>query len=163
MIEFESIKNLEQCDELYKLAVEINSEHYAAITGIEQVNYMMEKFMSPQVSMEKISKGADYFFVKENDANVGYFCLEYRGEEVFLSKLYLLKSSRGKGYARMIFDKVKSLSRQANAKCITLTVNRGNKESVAVYKRLGFYVYKEAVTDIGGGYVMDDYFMKFDL
>lgn len=163
MLNYISIKNYEQCEELYKLAVEINRDHYADITGVEQVDYMMKKFMSPSVSMEKIGKGSSYFFVNDNGENAGYFCLDYNGEEVFLSKLYLKKNVRGKGFARQIFEEIKDLSRKAKAKYITLTVNRGNVNSIAVYKKLGFYVYKEAVTDIGGGYVMDDYFMKYDL
>lgn len=163
MLDYISIKNIEQCEELYKLAVEINRDHYADITGVEQVDYMMKKFMSPSVSMEKIGKGASYFFVSENNENIGYVCLEYMGKEVFLSKLYLKKSARGKGYARQIFEEIKALCRKADAEYITLTVNRGNVNSIAVYKKLGFYVYKEGVTDIGGGYVMDDYFMKYDL
>ena len=44
--------------------------------------------------------------------------------------------------------------------CIYLTVNKYNSGSIEVYKKLGFTVADQVVTDIGGGYVMDDYIME---
>jgi ribosomal protein S18 acetylase RimI-like enzyme len=40
---------------------------------------------------------------------------------------------------------------------ITLTVNKHNAQTLAIYQRLGFTVEDAIVTDIGGGFVMDDF------
>ncbi len=43
------------------------------------------------------------------------------------------------------------------------TVNKYNDRSINAYKRMGFAVVEEAVVDIGGGFIMDDYKMVKDL
>ena len=44
-----------------------------------------------------------------------------------------------------------------------LTVNKGNKNAIAAYLKLGFRKLGELVTDIGNGYIMDDDTMELDL
>ena len=39
-------------------------------------------------------------------------------------------------------------------------MNRNNLESIAFYERIGFRKTEKLVTDIGGGYVMDDWRME---
>lgn len=46
---------------------------------------------------------------------------------------------------------------------ITLTVNKNNLNSISIYKRMGFEIEGELITDIGGGFVMDDYLMVMRL
>lgn len=41
-----------------------------------------------------------------------------------------------------------------------LTVNRENAGSIAAYLAMGFRKVREQVTDIGEGYVMDDFIME---
>ena len=41
-----------------------------------------------------------------------------------------------------------------------LTVNRGNAKAIRAYERNGFKVVRTQVTDIGNGFVMDDYVME---
>jgi len=41
-----------------------------------------------------------------------------------------------------------------------LTVNKDNADSIAFYRRVGFGIAGSSVTDIGGGFVMDDYRMS---
>ena len=42
---------------------------------------------------------------------------------------------------------------------ISLTVHKSNDRSIKAYEGMGFRTTEEAVVDIGGGYVMDDYRM----
>ena len=49
------------------------------------------------------------------------------------------------------------VARRHGARKIALTVNKGNRLALAVYERLGFRKAGAPVTDIGGGFVMDDY------
>lgn len=46
---------------------------------------------------------------------------------------------------------------------IYLTVNKHNKRAIAAYERFGFARTEEAASDIGGGFVMDDYIYTYDL
>ena len=42
-------------------------------------------------------------------------------------------------------------------------MNKYNANSIAVYEKLGFKRIGEGVTDIGNGYVMDDFFYQYDI
>ena len=46
---------------------------------------------------------------------------------------------------------------------VYLTVNKGNDDTIAIYRKWGFEIIDSVVTDIGGGFVMDDYIMSLDL
>jgi len=46
---------------------------------------------------------------------------------------------------------------------IQLTVNKGNSGSISVYEHWGFVTVDSVVTDIGCGFVMDDYVMELVL
>lgn len=85
------------------------------------------------------------------------------GGSLFLSKFYILKSERGRGYARESLLFLTHLCLRHGLKSIWLTVNRDNRASVDVYLKSGFKVVGEEVTDIGGGFVMDDLIMEKDI
>ena len=160
MITFEEIKTKKQCEDLKALATEISLEHFTPITGAGQVYYMMDKFLSPEVVMREINENYEFAFVLYNGVRAGYYAIAFEGEALFLSKLYVHKSFRGRGLGRAMFERIVKKARAAGCNYIYLTVNKRNSSSVAVYKKWGFYVYEEAQTDIGGGYVMDDYIMR---
>ena len=52
--------------------------------------------------------------------------------------------------------------REVGARTIWLTVNRRNERAIGAYRRAGFREVRAQVTDIGGGYVMDDYIMELE-
>ena len=84
----------------------------------------------------------------------------YVKDGMFLSKLYLLKEFRGRGYSRLAVDMLKNVCKAKNLHRIWLQVDRKNTESDKAYRALGFNVIYEYAADIGEGYVMDDYFME---
>ena len=44
---------------------------------------------------------------------------------------------------------------------VYLTVNKNNKTAIRAYEKNGFVITTSVVTDIGQGFVMDDYIMKY--
>ena len=58
---------------------------------------------------------------------------------------------------------LKVICTKNNLTKIWLTVNRNNTDSISVYKHLGFYKEKESVSDIGSGFVMDDFIMAINI
>lgn len=142
------------------LAAKIWREHYPAIIGAGQVEYMIERFQSAAAMEAQIrEQGYRYFLVEDGDGPAGYLAAAVRGEELFLSKFYLTAACRGRGYARPMMGFVEDLARAAGCRALTLTVNKRNAVAIRAYERLGFVIEKEIVIDIGGGYVMDDYAM----
>ena len=98
-------------------------------------------------------KLAGYLSIKPDEA----------AKEVFLSKIYIEKSFRKKGIAKEFINMLKDLYRKPQFNNIWLTVNKYNKGSIAAYQKMGFEIVDEMVTDIGNGFVMDDYKMRLEL
>ena len=54
---------------------------------------------------------------------------------------------------------VEEQARKEGLPAIRLTVNKENTHAFEVYRHYGFQVADKVETDIGGGYVMDDFIM----
>ena len=161
MNSMEAVLKAEQVKRVAELAKEIWYEHYVPIIGKEQVDYMVERFQSEAAITEQLNHGGyEYYLMKEQSGYYGYlsFCQEEKA--LFLSKFYITKPFRGKGYARMALEWLEEIGRKKGLTKIWLRVNRDNQNSIHAYERLGFVKSGEKVADIGGGYVMDDYLME---
>lgn len=143
-----------------ELAREIWTEHYTPIIGRAQVEYMLPKFQSTEAITEQIrKKGYRYFLTRDaGRVPVGYLAVianEPPGA-MFLSKIYVRKSERGKGLGRMMMEHAITLCSQQGFSPLWLTVNKHNTDSIAAYEQMGFVNEGPIVQDIGGGFVMDD-------
>jgi diamine N-acetyltransferase len=76
-----------------------------------------------------------------------------------LGQLYVLESHRGMGFGRFMLGHIEGRSRELGRRSLWLQVNKQNASAVAFYRAAGFEVVREAVFEIGGGFVMDDYVM----
>jgi len=84
-------------------------------------------------------------------------------EGVKLHKLYVRADARRCGAARALLAVLEREARKAGARSLVLQVNRRNHEAIAAHEALGFARRREGVVDIGGGFVMDDYWMAKSL
>lgn len=152
---------------LYHLALladDIWHQHFATILSMDQIDYMLEKFQSVKsMTKQMINDGYEYYFISVNGEKVGYTGIKKDGNKLFLSKLYLQEKHRGKGYASSVFEQLILLARKQNLTSIWLTVNRYNEDTIAIYQKKGFTTIRTQVTDIGGGFVMDDYVMELNI
>lgn len=141
------------------LADTIWREHYTPIIGKAQVDYMLEQFQSEEAIARQVADAMRYYLILVKDSPVGYLAIQKRSHELFLSKIYLLREYRGQGTgkAAMVFIVEKALEIQCDR--IVLTVNKNNHRSIQAYSKMGFENKGALVTDIGGGFVMDDYLM----
>ncbi len=162
--EFFRVSSSEQINVTAALASEIWHEHYTPIIGVEQVRYMLARFQSVDAITAQIEAAElIYFNIFDAGYPVGYFAVQLREKELFLSKFYLKKLSRNKGLGRKAMMFIQNVASENCLRKITLTINRNNNNSLAAYKKMGFVCYGEAVNDIGEGYVMDDYLLEFNL
>ena len=143
-----------------RLAFEIWNQHFIPIIGKAQVDYMLAKFQSKAAIAEQIANGYLYYLFVNGDQHIGYMAVQPQDERLFLSKLYLLSSERGKGYGRRAISFLEKLAVEKGVGKISLTVNRHNADTISAYERLGFQNVGTVVQDIGGGFVMDDYRME---
>jgi ribosomal protein S18 acetylase RimI-like enzyme len=146
-----------------ELAKIIWREHYTPIIGSNQVAYMLANFQSVAVMQEQISSGYSYHLMIYQEEPVGYLSIRKDADAVFLSKIYVLKDFRGKGIARAAMNFVISETLRAGLGLIRLTVNKKNTGSIHAYEKMGFQNMDSVVTEIGEGYVMDDFVMEMEI
>ncbi len=143
------------------LANSIWHEHYTPIIGSRQVTYMMDKFQKAEFMLQQSSlEQFQYYMVKLDDAPVGYMAYQIVKHKLFLSKLYLKKDSRGKGFSRSMLEFLDTKAKLAEANTVSLTVNKFNTGSIAAYQAMGFVIKEAVVIDIGAGFIMDDFRME---
>lgn len=146
---------------LATLAREIWEEHYTAILGAEQVQYMLATLQSEAAIEADLKANKVYWLAQLNGEDAGYVSYELQKDQLFLSKFYLKTSARGKGLGRILFEQLKQTAQDHGLNKIGLTVNKYNDNTIAVYKKLGFTKENEQVTDIGSGFAMDDYVLSY--
>ena len=142
--------------EMSEMATAILREHYDPIIGKEQNDYMLDMFQSVEAVTEQLSHGYNYYFAKNDGDNAGFLAFYPREGALYLSKLYLYKDQRGKGFSRVMLEFLKEKAKELGLNRIELNVNRNNP-SVQIYEKLGFTVAWEEKNDIGNGFYMDDY------
>lgn len=156
MITFQKAENIK---ELASLASSIWHEYWTCILSPEQIDYMVENFQSEHAIKNQIeNENYTYYFIVSDGEKAGYFGISDKKEYLFLSKLYIKKEYRNKGLGTKAFKKIKQL---ANNTPIRLTVNKYNTNTIKAYEKWGFKTVDSVVTDIGSGFVMDDFIMEY--
>ena len=148
--------------EMSDMASAIVREHFDPLIGKEQNDYMLSLFQSRDAIRRQLENGYRYYFVRLDDRNIGFVAFYPKGDSMYLSKFYLYRSERGKGYSRQMMDFVILETRSEGLKRIELNVNRGNSACRA-YEHLGFRIIRSEKIDIGQGFYMDDYIYRLDL
>ena len=142
------------------LADVIWHEHFKTILSPEQIDYMVARFQSYEAIKEAVSDNGYVYYMAYKDGNLcGYLGIHDEGDGViFISKVYVRLDMRRQGVATRLFERLRNDFK--DSKKWYLTVNKYNSSSIEVYKKRGFEITDAAVTDIGSGFVMDDYIME---
>lgn len=159
-LEFAPVKTEQDINTLCTIADGIWHEYFTPIIGLAQVEYMVDKFQSVPAVTEQLKNGYEYYFMMLEGEPIGYTGIHPEDGTLFLSKLYLKKEHRGKGYARQAMNFLEALTKERGLSKIWLTVNRYNDNTIAAYKAMGLTVAREQKADIGNGFYMDDFVME---
>jgi ribosomal protein S18 acetylase RimI-like enzyme len=153
---------------LRELAGTIWRQHYAAIISAAQIEYMLFGRFSDEALREHV-QAADRWLelLRVSGKPVGYCGYQLTGLEgdeaspaaMKLGQLYVLESHRGMGLGRFMLRHVEGRASELGSRGLWLQVNKKNVAAIGFYRSAGFAVVREAVFEIGGGFVMDDYVM----
>ena len=152
-MQFILVETKENIKKIAKMSKTIWNEAYKNILSQDQIDYMLETFLNKEAIKNQINEGYQYYLIKD-DKNCGFASIKIE-QKVFLSKFYIFEDYRNKGLLKQFIYKLKDYQKD-----IYLTVNKHNLKAIESYKKLGFKSIDEVVTDIGSGYVMDDYVME---
>ena len=158
------IKNDSDIHAVADLAEEIWNQHFVPIIGKGQVDYMVNKFQSYEALKKQIHQdGYEYFGLFCEGKLAGYTGIHQETDCLFLSKLYIRQSFRGKHLATEAMDFLKELCKDRELHRIWLTCNKHNDNTLKIYDHLGFQITDSQVADIGNGFVMDDYILTYEI
>lgn len=155
-------------EKLAEMAHTIWNEYWPALIGQEQVDYMVENFQSLNAIKQDMAERAyEYWFLRAEEADGSSRIVGYTGgheepetNRYFISKIYLLAEERGRGFASKTIRFYEELCRKRGLRAMYLTVNKHNELGIRAYKGKGFETIDAVVTDIGNGFVMDDFIME---
>ena len=160
MVEIVLIENPCEIKEVARLADEIWHECYKGIISDAQIDYMVKNFQSEKAMLELYENGAEFYALTEDGVMRGYIELEKEEDALFLSKLYLHSSLRGKGNGSKALSFVKARAKELGYKSAYLHVNKYNERAIKAYSANGFVTERTLDTEIGDGFVMEDYIMR---
>lgn len=153
---------------LRELAGTIWRQHYAGIISAAQIDYMLAGRFSDEALREHV-QAADRWLelLRDSGTLVGYCGYELASIDgegrtaatMKVGQLYVLGFHRGMGLGRFMLAHVEGRSRELGRRVLWLQVNKQNTGAIGFYRAAGFEVVREAVFEIGGGFVMDDYVM----
>ncbi|WP_111708602.1 GNAT family N-acetyltransferase [Lutibacter citreus] len=145
-----------------KLAFEIWNAHYTPIIGQEQVDYMLNKFQNFKAISNQLNTGYDYYIISNNLKPVGYIGIVPNPEskKLMISKIYVDQNKKGSGFGAQLLNFTIKFAKENGFKTIWLTVNRYNSNSIKWYHKFGFIKTDTVKTDIGNGFIMDDFILE---
>lgn len=151
---------------IQRLSERIWRSHYPGIITLAQIDYMLEKMYASDVIKDEMEQQRyRYVVVSDQNEPIGYLAFRHEDKtaSILLGKIYLLPLYHGKAVGRQMLQYVKNDATKLGAKTIQLFVNKNNTKAIKAYERFGFVKEEAIVTDIGGGFVMDDFRMELIL
>jgi ribosomal protein S18 acetylase RimI-like enzyme len=155
----------EDAEAIAELAGVIWRAHYADIISSAQIEYMLRQRYDPVQIRAEMARGVAWNKVMVNGEIVGYASYFSSGHdgEMKLDKLYVHHDFQRRGYGGKLIEHALAAARVAGCKTLMLAVNKANAKAIAAYEKYGFRIRESVVQQIGGGFVMDDYFMVKDV
>ena len=152
--------NITDIPSIASLAKSIWQDHYIHIITHEQIDYMLEKmYYAESLTEQMVKKNHQFFLVEAEAALIGFVSIKKNEDEVFLNKFYLLTAKQNKGIGSKVFEMLCTVA--APFKIIRLTVNRQNYKAINFYFKNGFTIEKVEDFQIGNGFFMNDFVMKY--
>jgi Acetyltransferases, including N-acetylases of ribosomal proteins len=143
------------------LAREIWTTCYPGIISMEQIEYMLNLMYSTDTITKEITNGVIWEVLEYNNQPVGFIAVTISEKVAKLNKLYMKDDHHGKGLGQQALQRVVDIAREHHLSEVYLTVNKGNVNAIKAYERFGFERTDSVVSDIGNGYVMDDFIYTF--
>lgn len=178
LVEFQPVVTDEDKERLTQMAGEIWREYWPALIGEAQTEYMVANFQSLEaIERDMAEHGYEYWLVRAADeltepelaagAEPAFRDVGYTGGRVeaetgrfFISKIYLYAHERGKHFASRVIAFYDRLCADRGLAAMYLTVNKHNDLGIRAYRAKGFETIDAVETDIGEGFIMDDYIME---
>jgi ribosomal protein S18 acetylase RimI-like enzyme len=159
------ILKVEELEVVKNLAYRIWPIAYKEILSLEQLEFMLNWMYSIQTLQDNWKNGHFYFAISMDEQDVGFLDLEPNNPiegNMKIQKIYVLPEFQGMGIGYELMKQAFDFAKENQMNSMTLQVNRNNK-AVEFYKKFGFEIIDEQDFDIGNGYYMNDFIMRFKI
>ncbi len=139
---------------------------YPGIISSAQIEFMLARMYAPDTLRREVREEEIHFYRLLAGGRGGGFASigpTATAGVMKLHKLYLLPELHGRGLGSRLLSHCEAAAQRLGARRLILAVNKGNARAIAAYQRNGYAVAESVVTDIGGGFVMDDFIMAKEL
>jgi diamine N-acetyltransferase len=145
-----------------QLAERIWWASYREMLSDAQIRYMLDWMYAPDRIDEEMTRGIAYELMEIDGIAAGYLATEPMDSppRVRLHKLYLLAELHGHGHGQWMLAQVTQRAVERGLACVELGVNKQNHRALRAYRRAGFEIVTSVISDIGHGFVMDDYILR---
>lgn len=150
---------------IHDLAHAIWPDTFKNILSKEQIDFMLEWMYNPETLRKQVDSGHLFYLFLQEDTPIGFMGLELNFPfpgQMKLHKIYVLPQTQGSGIGRKLLQKALDLAKEKGMQSLVLNVNRFNT-AVGFYEHLGFQIIGEEDIDIGNGFWMEDFVMRYDL
>lgn len=147
------------------IADDVWPKTFREILSPEQIVYMMKMMYAPDVMEHELVSGYSFELLIVDGKDAGYMVYAPYDEPgtMKLHKLYLLEEYQGKGYGQKMLQHVIEAAEDRGFSSVILAVNKQNLKAQKAYERFGFVQYKSVQIDIGNGFIMDDYWLRYQI
>lgn len=160
---FFQIQTARELSRIRAIADDVWPKTFREILSPEQIVYMMKMMYSPEVMEKELASGYTFVLLVIDGKDAGYMVYAPYEEPgtMKLHKLYLLEEYQGKGYGQKMLQHVIEAAESRGFTSVILAVNKQNMKAQKAYARFGFEQYKSVQIDIGNGFIMDDYWLRY--
>ena len=163
MEQFVMLQSPEDLFRVRAIADDIWPKTFREILSPEQIVYMMKMMYSPEVMARELAEGYSFELLVIDGKDAGYMVYAPYEEPgmMKLHKLYLLEEYQGKGFGQKMLRHVAERAEERGFTSVILAVNKQNIKAQKAYERFGFEHYKSVQIDIGNGFIIDDYWLRY--
>jgi ribosomal protein S18 acetylase RimI-like enzyme len=150
----------EHLPDIAHLAGVIWRSYYPRIISGEQIEYMLGRMYDLTTLENELSNGICFDRLLIGDELAGFSSYGSVGQTMKLYKLYIHPDAQRRGLGTQMLHHLEQLARARGFPKVVLGVNKANSQAITAYEKNGFLIRESICTEIGGGFVMDDYIME---
>lgn len=139
---------------------------FGEILSPDQIAYMLDMMYSEASLTKAMTESGHQFILGFDDEGSaqGYagYQFNYLPGTTKLHKIYVLPKGQKRGYGKALFSAVAKTAHDAGQQRLRLDVNYQNAAS-GFYERMGMTKIDEVTTEIGEGYLMEDWVFEMEL
>lgn len=98
-----------------------------------------DRFWTPGVFLSELKKDdTRYVVLKEDEDIVGFAGIWITPDNIELNNIVVRKDRRGKGYSKLLLEKLLEISKEYDKENILLEVSEVNEVAISLYEKYGF-------------------------